>query len=148
MTAQERMLALTGLTGAHSAEDHFMSITTGSGALSGSIRLDSNATMDIAIPVKGWKVKEYLLDWIANETGRAAEDSVRYCTARVANDASIGVTLAFVPGVTNPANDGNFLLVTADEGSEEITGFRIKMKDYSGFHADTLVFNWTTGDNK
>ena len=115
-------------------------------ATSGSVILNNDEWMDIAIPVVGKKVKEYLLDWIEAETGRPAEDSVLVCKALPSTDTVSGTYKAFVPGVTNPSSSGNFDLVVTDDGVNEIVGFQIKMKDYKAFYDNDLVFSWNAFD--
>ena len=145
-TAREQLLSITTLTPPQSAKDMFLNVSTGAEHLFGDIILNPDKWANIAIPVEGKKVKEYLLDWIANETGHPAEDSVTVVKAFPATDTQSGSYLTFVPGVTNPASSSNFELVVTDNGKKEITGFLIKMKDYTGFYSGDLVFHWDTED--
>lgn len=151
MLASARLLELTALTGTQTARDHFMSITTGGGTLSGSIGLDINRWQEIAIPVTGVRVKEYFLDRVLStvqiQTPTATlEDIFEVVKAFPANDATQGTTLAFVPGVTNPAASGNFYLITQDGTSDEITGFLCKTRDYSNVYTGEIVFEWDSND--
>ena len=146
MTVADKLLEMSTLSSGHTALEHFTHISTGS--LSGAITLNNNAYMEIAIPVKGKKVKEYFLDWIADETGHPIEDSVEFVKTFPANDNSTGRYLVFVPGVTKPENEGNFYLVGNDGDSEEINGFLCKMKDYKAFYDGDLVFTWNSADGE
>lgn len=143
MTAKEWLLRYSTLPIGTTARNHFLSINQD---MSGDIVLNPNKWANIAIPVEGKRVKEYLLDWIAAETGKPAEDSVEVVKAYPATATQSGRWLAFVPGVTNPANSGNFNLVMDDNGAREIVGFLIKIKDYTTFYDGTLVFHWDRND--
>jgi hypothetical protein len=127
------------------------SVPASGGLLEGSIRLNSNKWMNISVPVKGQKVKQYFLDnvlqIVQTQTPSAQiQDIVEVVKAFPASDESVGAYLTFVPGVTNPLASGNFNLVTTDNGTEEINSFLCKMKDYSSLYSGTIEFSWSTGD--
>lgn len=152
MLASARLLELTALTGTQTARDHFMSITTGGGTLSGSITLDSGRWMNIAIPVEGRKVKEYFVDVVlalvqTQSPGAVASDIIEVCKAFPASDESISKYLVYVPDVTPAGAAGNFDLVATDGPNKEINGFLCKMKDYSGLYTGELVFDWNSVDS-
>lgn len=118
----------------------------------GIITLDSNKWMNIAIPVKGYKVKEYFIDTILAEVqtqtpGAVASDIVEVAKAFPASDESSSKFLVYVPDITPTGAAGNFNLVTTDGANQEINGMLVKMKDYSGIYTGELTFSWTTGDN-
>lgn len=122
------------------------------GALEGSILLNNNKWMNISVPVKNKKIKEYFLDAVLSEVqtqtpSAQIQDIVEVVKAFPASDESVGSYLTFVPGVTNPLASGNFNLVTTDNGTEEINSFLCKMKDYSSLYSGVIEFSWTTEDS-
>lgn len=145
MTAGEQLVIYSTLDSPNTALDHFKNITFNA-TFDGDIILNSGKWANIAIPVEGKKVKEYFLDWIEQETGRPAQDSVLLVKSFPSTDSVSGKYLTFVPGVTNPLSSGNFDLVVTDNGIKEITGFLIKMKDYSSFYNGVLSFHWDRND--
>jgi len=134
----------------HTVEKNFECNSTGSGELSGQIKLDVVAnsinSQLIAIPVKGKKVKEYFLDWIDNkiksyDSSKDVSDVIEQVRAlpEGADD-----WLVYVPGVTPEDNEGNFNLVI-DDGNNifEVVAFEVRIKDYKGITGgDDIIYEW------
>ncbi len=118
----------------------------------GTISLDSNKWMNIAVPVKGRKIKEYFVDKVLEivrvETPTAtASDIFEVLKAFPASDESVSKYLVYVPDITPNTSPGNFNLVTTDGTKKEINGFLCKTKDYSNVYSSTLEFDWTTEED-
>ena len=110
----------------------------------GTITLQPNRFQDIAIPVKGVKVKEYFLDTIAETIGSDVSDVIELVKAFPSSDTSRNKYLIYKPGVSEPEDEGNFELVQTDGNYTEITAFRVKTKEFDG----TIEFNWDTEDGE
>jgi hypothetical protein len=111
-----------------------------SAGMSGSIYLQKNAWMMLAVPKENSKIYEDFIEPIVNQSGIAQEDLFEVLNAYPYIDSQNREFLSFVPNVTNPASKNNFQLIYEDEeGSKEITGFWVKTKDYPG---DTITFEW------
>ncbi len=120
---------------------------TGGGDGKGKIELEPNVWQNIAIPVSSKNIKDYVMDWLAtviiDTTGtRPAEDWCEIAKAFPSNASYSGETLAYIPGTTPDGDKGNFNLMMTDGADEEIVSFFIKMKDYTTFHAATIIFPW------
>jgi hypothetical protein len=117
--------------------------TESTGQLSGTINLQNNRWQLIAIPVQDVKVKEYFVDRLADKYGLQPEEMIEICNAFFGSD---NLFRSYIPGVTNPDSANNFPLVYNDNGSLEVTGFWVKMKDLTGLVPDVndIVFEWST----
>ena len=110
--------------------------------LSGKIRLQRGVWQLVSIPVEGKKVKEYLVDRLATQEGQVASDLIEIVnTYRGTEDKFF----SYVVGVTGANSENNFNLVYDDNGSKEIAGIWVKMKEYSHTEND-LILNWDTED--
>lgn len=123
-----------------------------SGTLSGSITLDSNKWMNLAIPVEGRKVKEYFVDAVlaivqTQSPAAIASDIIEVVKAFPASDESVNKYLVYVPDITPAAAEGNFSLVATDGANKEINGFLCKMKDYSALYTGEIIFSWDGNDS-
>jgi hypothetical protein len=108
--------------------------------MSGSIYLQKNAWMMLAVPKENAKIYDDVLKPIEDETGMDAADIFEVLNAYPYIDSQNRQFLSFVPGVTNVLSSNNFQLIYEDEeGSKEITGFWAKTKDYAG---DVITYNW------
>lgn len=126
--------------------------STGGGDLSGTITLDNNKWMNLAVPVEGAKIKEYFVDVVlatvrTQSPGAQASDIIEVVKAFPASDESTSKFLVYVPDVTPAGAAGNFDLVATDGANKEINGFLCKMKDYSGLYSGELEFSWDSGDS-
>ena len=108
----------------------------------GTITLQPDRFQDIAIPVKGKKVKDYFLDAIADTIGSDVSDVIEFVKAFPSSDASDNKYLIYKPGVSEPEDEGNFELVQTDGDYTEITAFRVRTKEFDG----TIEFDWDTDD--
>ena len=142
MTYGERLLSISSLTSG-SASELIQNINTGNvQQLSGTIRLQRGRWQLISIPVEGKTVKEYLVDRLATQEGQLASDLIEVVnTYRGTEDKFF----SYVVGITSESSEGNFSLVYDDNGSKEIAGVWVKMKNYTHTMED-LILNWNTGD--
>ena len=122
----------------------FDACSTGDTGGSGVITLQPNRFQDIAIAVKGKKVKEYFLDKIEDIMGSPVSDYIELVKAFPSSDTSSNKYLIYVPGVTKDTNSGNFDLVQTDGDYTEITAFRVKTKDFEG----TIEIPWDSKDGE
>jgi len=117
--------------------------TVDSAGMKGSIYLQKNAWMMLAVPKEGAKIYDDVIKPIEDEYGVDAKDIFEVFNAYPYTEGENGSKrkfLSFVPGVTNPAGSNNFNLIYKDtNGEKEITGFWCKTKDYSG---DVITYNW------
>ncbi len=114
--------------------------TSDAAGMQGSIYLQKNAWMMLAVPKEGGKIYDDLIKPIEDATGLAGDDIFEIFNAYPYIDGQNREFLSFVPGVTNVLSKNNFSLIYQDQNSEkEITGFWCKTKDYSG---DTITYNW------
>ena len=109
---------------------------------SGTILLQPNRFQDIAIPVKGKKVKEYFLDVIEQQIGKDVSTVIELVKAFPSSDASEKKYLIYKPGVSEPTDKGNFDLVQTDGAYTEITAFRVRTKSFT----DPIEYKWDSKD--
>ncbi len=117
----------------------------------GFITLNNDKWMNIAVPVKGKKIKAYFVDAVLNivrtESPLAqASDIIEVIKAFPASNESTSKYLVYVPDITPDNAEGNFNLVTTDGTNKEINGFLCKMKDYSSLYSSEIVFEWNSKD--
>jgi hypothetical protein len=113
---------------------------TESAGMSGSIYLQKNAWMMLAVPKENAKIYDDVISPIENATGLSGDQIFEVFNAYPYIDSQNREFLSFVPGVTNVLSKNNFQLIYEDEnGEKEITGFWCRTKDYPG---DTITFNW------
>lgn len=155
MKASDLLLQYSSLDGVHKARDHFKSIKINSGkdGLSGSIEIESNAWMNIAVPVKNKRVKEYfidrIMDKIRKQTPNAKDSDVFEVLKAFPNsDESTRKWLIYFPDLTPENSEGNFYLVSKDGDYDEISGFLVKTKDFTNIYSDPLIFDWDTKDGE
>jgi hypothetical protein len=114
--------------------------TSDAAGMRGSIYLQKNAWMMLAVPKEGAKIYEDFINPIESLTGQAGNQIFEVLNAYPYIDSQNREFLSFVPGVTNVLSKNNFQLIYEDQsGEKEITGFWCKTKDYSG---DTITYNW------
>jgi hypothetical protein len=117
--------------------------TVDAAGMQGSIYLQKNAWMMLAVPKENAKIYEDFIQPIETQSGLTATDLFEVFNAYPYTEGPNGSSrqfLSFVPGVTNPASSNNFQLIYEDlAGEKEISGFWVKTKDYAG---DTITFNW------
>ena len=110
--------------------------------MSGSIYLQKNAWMMLAVPKENAKIYDDFILPIVTQSGIAQEDLFEVFNAYPYTEGPNGSQrqfLSFVPNVTNPASSNNFQLIYEDSnGEKEISGFWVKTKDYPG---NTITFN-------
>jgi hypothetical protein len=109
---------------------------------SGIIKIENNVWQLVSIPVPGVNVKEYFVDRLSEKYGLADTDMIEICSAYFGDENKFR---SYVPGVTNPETTNNFPLVYNDSGSNEITGFWVKVKDLTGLvpDVDDVIFEWS-----
>jgi len=116
---------------------------------SGRIHLQENAWQMIAINVEGVKVKEYLLDKLAEICDTDTENIVKRVSAYFGDENKF---TSFIPAVTDSESSKNFELVRTDASNDlevkEITAFWIKMLDYKTYYDDELIFEWDSADGE
>lgn len=142
MTYGERLIELSTLdTG--TADELYRNITeVGTKLVSGTIRLQRGKWQLISIPLEGKFVKEYLIDRLALQEAQDASDLIEVVnTYRGTEDKFF----SYVVGVTADTSEGNFPLVYDDNGSKEIAGVWVKMKDYTHTTED-LLLSWNMED--
>jgi len=114
-----------------------------SAGMTGSIYLQKNAWMMLAVPKENAKIYEDFIKPIEDQSGLDATEIFEVFNAYPFTEGPNGSSrqfLSFVPGVTNPASSNNFQMIYEDSnGEKEISGFWVKTKDYSG---DTITYNW------
>lgn len=110
---------------------------------SGSIKIQNNVWQLIAIPREGAKVKEYFVDRLAAKYSVTPDELLESCNAFFGSENKFR---SYIPGVTNPTTSNNFPLVYLDEGTREITGFWVKIKDlYDKINdIDDIYLDWET----
>lgn len=114
--------------------------TGGGGEWTPILKLQSNVWQLVALPIKGGKVYEDVLMKLENQTGVGIADLVTLCTTYYGDENRYR---AFAVGVTNPLSDNNFPLVYNDTGTEEVTAFWIRTKDFAAVGLpDTIVLEW------
>ena len=117
--------------------------TVDAAGMSGSIYLQKNAWMMLAVPKENAKIYDDFILPIVTQSGIAQEDLFEVFNAYPYTEGPNGSQrqfLSFVPNVTNPASSNNFQLIYEDSnGEKEISGFWVKTKDYPG---NTITFNW------
>jgi len=117
--------------------------TVDAAGMQGSIYLQKNAWMMLAVPKENAKIYEDFILPIVTESGVAQEDLFEVFNAYPYTEGPNGSSrqfLSYVPNVTNPASSNNFQLIYEDSnGEKEISGFWVKTKDYPG---KPITFNW------
>jgi len=140
-TAREMLLDYSSLTGSHPASEHFKNIDTGGEKdVSGTIILQRGKWQLIAIYKKDAKVKEDFVDVLAEQEDVNASDIIEICSCYRGDYDRF---MSYVPGVTSANGEGNFELIYADGDTDEISGFWVKMKEYTHTDED-LKFDWTS----
>jgi len=120
----------------------FTSCSSGSGSGAGKILIQPNRWQMIAVPVNK-KVKEYFCDRLESIAGKPIEDLVEVAKAFPSADVSHGMYLIYKPGLTNPANDGNFRMMATDGTVTEIVPFLLSTYDFGD---DPIEFTWDSAD--
>ncbi len=124
-------------------ESHLMQVPylgTVAGSLSGSILLQKDKWMLCAVPVDG-KIHEDFVQYIENKYSVVGSDIFEVFNAYPATDTQSSEFLSYIPGVTSPLTKHNFPLKMVDStDNDEIIGFWIKTKNYSG---SELVYDWS-----
>jgi hypothetical protein len=114
-----------------------------SAGMAGSIYLQKNAWMMLAVPKEDANIYDDFIKKIEDQTGKDGNEIFEVFNAYPYTEGPNGSSrqfLSFVPGVTNPASSSNFQLIYEDSnGEKEITGFWCKTLDYEG---DVITYNW------
>jgi len=114
-----------------------------SSGMKGSIYLQKNAWMMLAVPKDNAKIYDDFIKPIEDEYGVTGSDLFEVFNAYPFTEGPNGSSrqfLSFIPGVTNTASSNNFQLIYEDSnGEKEITGFWCKTKDYDG---EVITYNW------
>ena len=103
----------------------------------GTIRLQRGVWQLIAIN-RDDTVAEYLCDRLAEQEGVNANDLIEVVNTYRGSDDKF---LSYIPSVTSKDSVNNFTLVYNDNGSKEIAGVWVKMKNYTHTDED-LVLSW------
>jgi hypothetical protein len=141
-TIKELIVAASSAPPGSTIATHLNNLNAGGGGgpSSGSVRLQRGVWQIIAIPVSGVNVNSYFLTTLATQEGENIEDLVEVVNTY---RGDLDRFLSFIPSVTNPASENNFPLMYNDQGNLEVTGFWIKMKNYTHTTND-LIFSWST----
>jgi len=117
--------------------------TVDAAGMKGSIYLQKNAWMMLAVPKEDATIYDDFIKPIEDQTGMDANEIFEVFNAYPYTEGENGSSrqfLSFVAGVTNPASSNNFQLIYEDSnGEKEITGFWCKTLDYDG---DVITYNW------
>ena len=105
----------------------------------GSIKLNPNVWQLIAIPVQNEKVYEYFVKQLEDKTGESEENILEVCNCYFGQEDKFR---SYVPAVTNRLSSNNFPLSITDGIHSEITAFWVKMRDYTTFYNQDLIFEW------
>lgn len=106
---------------------------------SGSILLNPNVWQLIAIPIQSEKVYEYFVKQLEDKTGESEENIIEVCNCYFGQEDKFR---SYVPSVTNRLSSNNFPLSITDGIHSEITAFWVKMRDYTTFYNQDLIFEW------
>jgi len=123
-------------------KSHIMRVPyiVGGDSLSGSILLQKDTWMLCAVPIDG-KIYEDFVHKIETKYSVDGKDIFEVFNAYPATNTQSAEFLSYIPGVTSNLTKHNFPLKMVDStNNDEIIGFWIKTKNYSG---SELVFDWS-----